>query len=185
MPRGLNSTTKNELAEDDIRFATCLYMDVGASGVYITDYHHNVVVGNDTYTASSHFLSVGAPKESRDLRVNSVTLTLSGVDQTYITLFLTNNNVNKQVKFLKVLLNDTGQIVGNAITAFDGRITRFEIRESKNTSEVSIEVASHWADFEKKAGRLTNTNSQQRFFPSDLGFAFAANTVRDLRWGRK
>ena len=184
MPRGLNSTTITELGQDDIRLAGLIYMDIGA-GVYLTDYVHDLVVGGYTYTASSHLLSVGAPRESRDLRVNTVSVALSGVDQTYTTLFLTNAHVNKQVKFSKVLIDDDGTLIGQSILAFDGRITRFEIKETNRTSELTIEVASHWADFEKTAGRLTNTNSQQRFFPNDLGFAYAANTIRDLRWGRR
>lgn len=184
MPRGLNSTTKAELAQDDIRLASFIYVDIG-SGIYLTDYAHDLVLGATTYTSSDHLVSIGAPKESRDLRVNSVTMTLSGVDQTYISMFLTNDYVNRQVKFSRGLISETGQLIGNAILVFDGRMTRFEIRESSRTSEISVEVASHWADFEKKSGRLTNTNSQQRFFPGDKGFVFAANTIRDIRWGRK
>ena len=45
-------------------------------------------------------------------------------------------------------------------------------------------MASHWADFEKKAGRFSNNNSQQYFFSGDVGFEYAANTVKDLKWGR-
>jgi hypothetical protein len=184
MPRGLSSTIITELEKDDIRLAGLIYMDIG-SGQYLTDYAHDLVAGGVTYTSSTHLLSVGAPRESRDLRVNTVSVTLSGVQQTYLTLFLTNDHVNRQVKFSKALVDDDGAVIGDSILAFDGRITRFEIKESSRTSEITIEVASHWADFEKTAGRLTNTNSQQRFFPNDLGFAYAANTIRDLRWGRK
>ena len=117
--------------------------------------------------------------------LSSTIITELEKDDIRLTLFLTNDHVNRQVNFRKALVDDDGAVIGDSILAFDGRITRFEIKESSRTSEITIEVASHWADFEKTAGRLTNTNSQQRFFPNDLGFAYAANTIRDLRWGRK
>jgi hypothetical protein len=67
---------------------------------------------------------------------------------------------------------------------YDGRIDGFDMNESQTESTISVSVASHWSDFEKKAGRYTNTNSQELFFSGDKGFEFAANTVKDLKWGR-
>lgn len=184
MPRGLDSSLITELAKDDFNLCSLLFMDIG-NGIRLTDYAHDITYSSNTYSASDHLLSIGAPKETRDLRVNTLTVTLSGVEQTYITLMLTNDYVNRPVQFYKAAISASGAIIGSPMLAFDGRMTRFEIREGSGTSEVSIEVASHWADFEKKAGRRTNTNSHQRFFPSDKGFDFAAKTVRDLRWGKK
>lgn len=183
MPRGINSSLITELAKDSFNLATLLSIDVG-SGVYLTDYAHDITYSGDTYTASDHLISVGSPKESRDLRVNTVNIGLSGVEQTYISLFLQNEFINRQVLIYKAAIS-AGSIVGAPMTLFDGRLTRFEVRESGSNSEVIIEVASHWADFEKTNGRLTNNNSQQFYFSGDLGFQYAANTVRDLKWGRK
>jgi hypothetical protein len=52
------------------------------------------------------------------------------------------------------------------------------------TSIIDLACASHWADFERKAGRLTNINSQQYFFPADTGFRYAANSIKDIKWGK-
>jgi len=52
-------------------------------------------------------------------------------------------------------------------------------------SVLSLTVVSHWADFEKRSGRLTNNNSQQRFFSTDVGMNFSSQTVLDIKWGRK
>jgi len=86
-----------------------------------------------------------------------------------------------QVAFLDV--NDA--IVGEPVTLFDGLVSSFAINETANTSSVDISVASHWADFERKAGRLTNNHSQQYIFSGDVGMEFAASTVSDLRWGKR
>jgi hypothetical protein len=184
MPRGLDAATKTALASDYVRLVNLIYLDIG-SGVYITDHAIDLTYDSNTYESSNDLISIGEPKESRELRVNTLTLGLSGADQTYIALFLQNEFINKQAKFYKaVLQSDNVSIAGSPITMFDGRMVRWEINESRTTSEVLIEVASHWADFDKKAGRLTNGTSQGRFFDGDDGFEFAANTVKDLQWGR-
>jgi hypothetical protein len=184
MPRGLNSTLKTELAKDGFRLCNLIYIDVG-SGIRLTDYAHDITYSSNTYSVSDHVLNVGEPKESRELRVNTMSLSLSGVEQTYISLFLSSDYVNRQILVQKAAIAADGSIVGAPFIAFDGRLTRFEVTERKTSSEVIVEAASHWADFDKKSGRLTNNNSQQQYFPGDVGFEYAANTIRDLKWGRK
>tara|TARA_R100000951_G_scaffold36129_3_gene30877 strand:+ start:4151 stop:4702 length:552 start_codon:yes stop_codon:yes gene_type:complete len=183
MPRSLNPSLITELAKDSFDLCNLISIDVG-SGIHLTDYFHDIAYSGDTYDSSDHLISMGSPRESRDLRVNTLNVSLSGVEQTYISVFLQNDFINRRVIIYKAAM-DSGSIVGAPMTLFDGRLTRFEIRESNSRSEVVLEVASHWADFEKEAGRLTNNNSQQFFFSNDLGFEYAANTVRDLKWGRK
>ena len=58
------------------------------------------------------------------------------------------------------------------------------LRETATDSLLNLNVVSHWADFEKKSGRKTNSTSQQRFFSGDLGMAFSSETVLDIKWGR-
>jgi len=184
MPRGISAALITELAKDSFNLCNLIFIDVG-SGLYLTDYFHDITYDGNDYLASDHLIGVGSPRESRDLRVNNLTVQVSGVEQSYISLFLQNDFVNKQAIIRKAGIDDDGSIIGDPMITFNGRVTRFEIRESKSTSEVSIEIASHWADFDKKGGRLTNNNSQQFFFDGDIGFEYAANTVRDLKWGRK
>ena len=67
---------------------------------------------------------------------------------------------------------------------YSGNIDTFQIEESTNSSSNNLAVVSHWADFEKKSGRQTNNNSQQRFFNTDVGMDYASQTVLDIKWGR-
>ena len=61
---------------------------------------------------------------------------------------------------------------------------QLRIEESETESSVTLTVVSHWADFDKKSGRQTNNNSQQRFFNTDVGMDFSSQTVLDIKWGR-
>jgi hypothetical protein len=184
MSRVTNSATITALASDSIRLATLIKLNF-PTPVYITDYGQDVTYSTITYQASSYILEVGDASESGDIRVNSMDLTLSSVGQTYVSLFLQSDYVNKQVLVQRVCLDDNDNVIGEPITYFDGRIVAFDIEDSGTDSKITIELASHWQDFDKIQNRKTNNKSQQFWFPDDKGFEYAASVITNLKWGRK
>ena len=184
MSRVTNSATIAALASDSIRLATLIKLDF-PTPIYLTDYGQDIVYSTITYDASSYILEVGDASESGDIRVNSMDLTLSAVEQSYVSLFLQSDYVNKQVLVQRVCLDDNNNVIGEPITYFDGRIVAFDIEDSGTDSKITIELASHWQDFDKIQNRKTNTKSQQFWFPNDKGFEYAASIITNLKWGRK
>lgn len=184
MTRAIDTATAAILADDSVRLAHFLTFEF-STVLRFTDYGHSIDYDSNTYNAVNGFISLSDPSESEDLRVNTLTAQMSGVDQSFISIFLTGNWVNRRVVLQTVFLDASDDVIGEPITIFDGLISGFNISESEKTSVVNISIASHWADFERKAGRLTNNNSQQYFFSGDLGMQFAASVVSDLKWGRK
>jgi hypothetical protein len=85
----------------------------------------------------------------------------------------------------RVILDGTDAVVGDPILIFDGILTGYSIEDTEEESKVTVQMASHWKDFEKENGRRTNHNSQQLYFAGDEGFEFAPKSIKDLKWGRK
>ena len=83
------------------------------------------------------------------------------------------------------LLDSNNSVIADPLLLYQGTIDTYAISEAETESALSLTVVSHWADFEKRSGRLTNNNSQQRFFPTDVGMDFSSQTVLDLKWGRE
>ena len=183
MARLINAATITALQSDSIRFAHLVQFDFIESA-RLTDNFHAVTIGANTFDPVGNLLSIGQPQETQELRVGTIQITLSGVEQSYVSVFLTQDYINRRVRIWKAVLNDSGQVIGDPILTFDGQITGYGIRDNENDSVITVSCASHWADFERKANRLTNTKSQQYFFPTDTGFRFAANTVKDIKWGK-
>jgi hypothetical protein len=183
MSRDIHSSTVSALASDSLRMATLVEFDF-YSPIRITDWGFSLSALNLTWNASAEFIGVSEITETAELRVNSATITLSGVDQSYISVFLNNQYHGVQAKVWKVVLDSAANVIGDPILAFDGNIDGFSLDESDDQSTVEISVASHWANFEMTSGRKTNHNSQQLYFPGDLGFEFAPDTVEDIKWGR-
>ena len=183
MTRAIDVATAAVLGDDSIRMAHFLTFEF-ASTLRFTDYGHSITYGGNTYAAVNGFIDLSDPSESEDLRVNSLTVQMSGVEQSFISIFLTGLWVNRRALLQVAFLDSDDAVIGNPVSLFDGLISNFSISETENTSVVDIVIASHWADFERKAGRLTNNNSQQYLFSGDLGMQFSASVVTDIKWGK-
>ena len=183
MSRAIHASTIAELAKDSFTQAHLVKIDF-ETPVYLTESPIDLVYSGQTYTSSSALKSIPSVTESAKVQVGTANITLSGVSQEYIAILLSQAYIDRQLTINRVVLNDDYSIIGNPILIYDGRVQSFTIKDSVNSSTILINAASHWGDFDKKAGRRTNHNSQQMFFPGDQGFEFAPNSVRDLKWGK-
>jgi hypothetical protein len=183
MTRAINAATITALQSDAFNMAHLIQLDFSAV-VRLTDWGRNISALSTTFLSSPHLVGIGDSSESTDIRVNSIDLVMSGVEQTFIALFLTNNYMDVRARIWKAVLDSSDAIVGDPFVVFDGRISSYSISDDSGTSEISIEMSSHWKDFELVKGRKTNRNSQQYYFPADKGFDFSGVVVRDLKWGR-
>lgn len=183
MPRTVNASTLTALQSDSIRLAHLVRFGFDTE-LFVTDYAHQITYDGNDYLAASHFLALDTTQETQDLRVGSMSVSLSAVDQSYVSIFLNQQYINRRMRIWLAILNSSGQIIGDPIKTFDGEITGYSLNNSKDSAVINIDAASHWADFERKTGRFTNLNSQQYYFPNDTGMRFAAESIKDIKWGK-
>lgn len=187
MTRTLTTAVKNHLATNEIKPIHLVNIGFGTP-VNLTDCIFDItssVSGSSITYSSSRFL-INRPSftEQSDLSKSSLSLLLSGADQSYISIVLNENVVNDEVNIYRGFLDSNNSLIADPFLLYKGNIDTFAIQESENDSTVNLTVVSHWADFGKRSGRKTNNNSQQRFFSTDVGMDFSSETVRDIKWGR-
>ena len=187
MTRSLTSAVKTELATNDIRPVHLITLGFGTP-VNITDCSFSLtssVSGSSvTYNASDFILGISNHTEETDITKSSVSLNLSGADQTFISTVLNENVVNDSVDIFRGFLDDSNALISDPFLLYRGKIDSFDIAETDTDSQINLSIVSNWADFEKKNGRKTNNTSQQRFFSGDVGMDFSSQTVQDIKWGR-
>ena len=183
MSREIDSATIAALNSDNLNLANLVQMDF-STPIKLTDWARDVVALSTTFDSSSDLLQIDQFNESSELQVNSSTLTFSGVSQTFVALFLTNDYIDVRTRIWKAVLDNSDVVIGSPILVFDGRITSYSILDSENSSSVEVEIASHWKDFDLQKGRKTNHNTQQLYFPGDRGFEYASDTNKDIKWGK-
>jgi hypothetical protein len=183
MTRAIDSSTITALQSDAFDMAHLIQLDF-STVLRLTEWGRNISALSSTFVSSPHIVGIGDSSESTDIRANSIDLVMSGVEQTFIAIFLNNNYMDVRARIWKAVLGAGDSIVGAPFLVFDGRISGYNIRDDSGSSEISIEMSSHWKDFELSKGRRTNRNSQQFFFPSDKGMDFSGVIVRNLKWGK-
>ena len=187
MTRNLTTAVKNHLATNEIKPVHLITIGF-ATPQNITDCVHNLtssVSGSSvTYSSSKFLVSYPEVSEETDIGKSSISIALSGADQTYISLALAENIVNDAVTIYRAFLDANNAIIADPFLLYKGNIETYTISEDQTSSILNLNIVSHWADFEKKSGRKTNNISQQRFFSSDVGMAFASETVLNIKWGR-
>ena len=184
MTRSLTTAVKNQLATNDIRPVHLITIGFGTP-INITDCSFpltsSVSGSSITYNTSDFILGISNFEEKTDITKATLNLTLSGAEQSFISVVLNENVVNDSVVIYRGLLDNSNSLIADPILLYEGTIEGFEINETKTTSFVNLKVVSHWADFDKRAGRKTNNTSQQRFFANDVGFEFASEVVKDIK----
>ena len=188
MTRSLTTAVKNHLATNEIKPVHLITIGFGTRQ-NITDCVHDLtssVSGSSvTYSSSKFLVSYPEVSEETDIGKSSISIALSGADQTYISLALAENIVNDSVTIYRAFLDANNAIIADPFLLYKGSVETYIISETDNSSALTLNVVSHWADFEKRSGRKTNSTSQQRFFSGDLGMAFSSENVLDIKWGRK
>ena len=183
MARTYAAATIAAIQAGGYRYAHLYNLDF-STPIYLTDGPRSIVFDGDTYIPSPHIIKVGKVSETESVRVGSWTVTFSAVDQTYVSLFLSENYIDVRVRYYKVVLDSSNAIIGEPMLKFDGNITDFKGKESGTTSTIDMVCASHWANWDTTQGRLTNLNSQQVYFSTDMGFEFAPDDIKDIAWGK-
>ena len=187
MARGLSSSVKTELATGVID--PVVLVEIGfATPIYLTnasfDLTSSVSGTSRTYLSNGHLRSITGVNETNTPTKNSLSLSLSGVDQTYISVALSENIINDNVYIYRGYLDTNNALISDPFLLFYGTIDEYKISDNTTTSNLILTVTSHWGNFSKTSGRTTTDNSQKRFFSSDKGMEFSALTVRDIKWGR-
>ena len=127
---------------------------------------------SEIYNANRFLLDIGSVRETDRLTAGSIGIQLSGVNQALIADFLNNGHINKKVTIKRAYLNATTYAVIDTFSIFTGRIDSMQIGDTDDSTIIDLQVSNHWWDFNRKAGRLSTTNSQQQFFPNDKGLDF-------------
>ena len=191
--------TANNL--QNAKFFELLYIRVRDTGTssyehtYISNAPYDITVdtnlssmgignGVQTFTALGPFLQFGNVDESADFQINSVTVTLGGIRDTDLALFLDNQYLDQPIKIFRVWYDGNGAMIDNPVMIFDGRIDKPVISDDPaNGITIGCAASSQWVDYERRAGRHTNPSEQKFFFPTDTGFKFANIAIKDLKWG--
>ena len=164
--------------------------------IYMTDCYRDLTLTIDSeanvYQATGNLLSFDSVKETTDLQISSLRVTLSGVDRTFTAALLTYEYLDQPIRLYRVFLDENEVVRHTPMLTFSGNIDTPIITDdpSSGTSTISISAASTFVDFERKSGRKTNQSEQDLYrsinslSDADTGFEYNSNGSAEIWWGR-
>lgn len=186
MNRGSTAQFQTEIAKSQNMPVHLVSVHLDEHTLYMNDSYKTISFQSQDYLAVGTFMGFSDIEESAELIVSSMTLSLSGIDQSMISLVLSEKYINREVKVYTGFLDaNTNVLIADPVLIFDGRIDTPTISENPDggTSTVSISATNAWVDFTRRTGRHANNEEQQVLFPGDKGFEFAAQNISELVWG--
>ena len=185
MDRGSTGAFQTEIVKSANKPFHLLKLSFDDVSYFLSDAYIPVTYDSNTYTPTGSFLNFSDIVETNEANIETITIALSGVDTTYINLFLTGGYLDRTVQIYKAFLDSSDALVSDPLLIFDGRLNNPVIKEDVDagTSTIAVQASSLFVDFDRINTRFTNNESQQSFFSGDTGFRFSSVVVKELNWG--
>ena len=150
----------------------------------------DLTYNGNPYSAQGEFMGYSAVQEDFDVKLGKITITLSGIDTSFVDKFTSIDQIGSEIRIGKVFLDlNTLDIISDyAMVMFIGEIYNVSIQENSETCTINVECASVFADFERSAGRRTNDWSNwylqgQKYDTAFEKAGFVGQT--EFLWGRQ
>ena len=152
---------------------------------------HDSVWDSKTWIGIGGALAYEAIEETNDMIAGAVTLTLSGVNQSMIAVFLTENFIGREATIYRGHINTTtGAQEGEPLEEYNGFLNSgFQVHETraengKGTVRVKTRLVGATALFKVRRGIITNLGSHQAVFSGDKFFEFMPDLQdKPITWG--
>ncbi|CAH9057637.1 hypothetical protein PSECIP111854_02038 [Pseudoalteromonas sp. CIP111854] len=161
------------------QFCHLLDIEFDWGKIYMTDADEDVSHNGQIYLAGM-FKSFSSLKHSSGIRIGDLKLNFNALDPAVIALGLNEKWMNRNVELSKMIIGAAGPV--GIMSLYKGLIAKMNMNSS---GSLSFTVSSIWADFEKSAGRQTNTASHQKFYPDTDPFEHTPFLDDSVPWGKE
>lgn len=194
MSRTIDAATIAVLGNADLQMFHLVTFEF-ATAFRLTDHFHDISydfgLGTETFLSNARLQAISSVDESIDVENPSITITLTGANAADISLPFTESYSDRRVVVRRGFYDTSGQtqdanIIVQPFIIWDGRVDSWGIVDDPTAGEstVSWKINSHWADWEKVAGRKCNNQDAQLYYPTEEGFNFTYAQIGDVLWGR-
>jgi hypothetical protein len=181
MARSISSGLQTQIANDANKIAFLLEFNF-STPFRVTNHYSDITYDSNSYEAGGEYVSIDASTETGEAKSEQINIVLSNVTSDIRNLIedgdYTNVTCNIYIAFF-----DSNESLVDATTYFSGFISSVSIQETRNMSNLTMQVSNHWANWNLKKGRHFTDESQQNVYSGDVGFEYADQTKEDIRWG--
>lgn len=151
----------------------------------ITNWFKDVTYDSNVYSSNGILLEVANSGSSDAMKVDQTILSLSNTDQTALGIYGAADYFGQAATVYLALFDDDNVLIPDPIIDFQGTLDGWGVEESTTESVIEVKITSHWAKYNRTAGRFTNDYSQQEHHPGDTFFDYGHEDKSEMRWGMR
>lgn len=200
LTRNFNTTTGDALAASQVIAAPVLYLnfpdkdDTGPDTEFQKYYAGstvdivipvNDIIPDATYIGVGGISAISTIEETSELKAPKLTVELNGIDSTYISLVLAENYYGGDATLALVLLGSDHAILTDSepVILFKGFMSILTLAMSEGKANITLELESILADWERPRVNRYNTGTQRNIDPNDRGFDNVADIIsKEIIW---
>lgn len=149
------------------------------NGVGALDY------GGKTYIGAGNLLRVEPVSESAELRANGTSVTLSGINNTLVSLAKDEDYQGREMVIKLGAMDENNDVIADPVIMFSGFMDTMVLVEAGDTSSIKIDVENKLIQMERARVRRFTDNDQKIDYPNDDGFSFVTKIQdRQVNWGK-
>lgn len=138
-----------------------------------------------TWTGGGSLLSISNLDETTDLRAVGFSVTLSGMDSSFISLAQQSVRQGKAGKLWLALFDAAGALLADPYLLKRGRFDVIPIKDDGQTCTIQATYEDRLVDLERPRDRRYTHEDQQIDYPGDRGFEYVPSLQNmDIAWGR-
>lgn len=172
MARDITAAVQTASEESVVRPALAAEIEISGGFVRCWNGRGSLTIDGDTYTGVGNFAGVSAIEETEDLRAVGFTLSLAGIDSTYVSAALQSIRQGLPAKLYLLLLDSSRSVIADPVPLASGFTDVPTLMEGGDTATISISVESRLLELDKTGTSRYTDEEQQRLWPGDRGFEF-------------
>lgn len=184
--RTLSSEMQAVSTADVVRPVLFVECDFDSGEVNLWNGIGQLSYGGKSYIGAGNLLNVEPVSESTDLRANGTSVTLSGINNTLVTLAKDEDYQGRSLTIKLGAMDENNDVIADPVIMFSGFMDTMVIAESGDNSSIKIDVENKLIQMERARVRRFTDNDQKIDHPTDEGFSFVTKIQdRQINWGRK
>jgi hypothetical protein len=147
--------------------------------------YEDITWDSQTWSGIGHLGGFSAISESREVRANGMSFTLTGVPSSLVSLMLADGRQGNEVSLWIGALDSSGSIVTDPYKLFSGLMDVPGIQEGGDTSTITLTAENRLIEL-TRANEVRHTDQFQRSrFSGDKGLEYIATLQnKSINWGK-
>lgn len=141
---------------------------------------------SQTWTGAGHLIGIGAIDESADVKAQSATVQVNGLNPATVAQFLAALAPGRQGSLWLGFLNSSGAVIDDPILLFRGQLDGAGLKKGLNDVVATLTYQHRLADLERPRLWMWTDADQKKLYPGDRGLEHIAKLQdAEIPWGNE